>query len=76
LFALASLSFAYEQKSAILAPWIEDADLANVIAQLRNSGEVVIQVMAGDKVESAEYYCDRELIQQNKTWVVVRKSAT
>ena len=76
LFTLASLSFAYEQKSAILAPWIEDADLANVIAQLRNSGEVVIQVMAGDKVESAEYYCDRELIQQNKTWVVVRKSAT
>jgi len=76
LFTLASLSPEYQRKSVIVAPWMNDAALLEMIAQLRNAGEVVVQVMAGDAVESAEYQCDRELVHQNSVWVVVRKPAT
>jgi ATP phosphoribosyltransferase regulatory subunit len=57
----------------IAAPWIDDASLNSTIAQLRNRGEVVIQVLAGGKVESAEYECDRELVKRGSAWEVVQK---
>jgi len=33
----------------------------------------VIQVMAGETVEAAEYECDRELVQQGSDWEVKKK---
>jgi ATP phosphoribosyltransferase regulatory subunit len=73
LLTLANLSPIKVRKPVIAAPWIDDASLNSTIAQLRNRGEVVIQVLAGGKVESAEYECDRELVKRGSAWEVVQK---
>jgi ATP phosphoribosyltransferase regulatory subunit len=73
LLTLANLSHFDVRKMVIAAPWIDDAALNTAIAQLRNRGEVVIQVLSGGAVESAEYECDRELVKQGNAWEVVQK---
>ncbi len=73
LLTLANLSPLKVRKLAIVAPWLEDAGLSKAIAALRDSGEVVIQVMAGEKVDAAEYECDRELAKQGSSWEVKKK---
>lgn len=73
LLTLANLSQLNVRKMVIAAPWMDDAVLNTAIAQLRNRGEVVIQVLPGEVVESAEYECDRELVKQGNTWEVVQK---
>jgi len=73
LLTLASLSPLRARKLAIAAPWLNDAQLNQVITALRSQGEVVIQVMAGETVEAAEYECDRELVQQGSAWEVKKK---
>lgn len=73
LLTLANLSQLNVRKMVIAAPWMDDAALNQAIAQLRNRGEVVIQVLPGEVVESAEYECDRELVKQGNTWEVVQK---
>jgi len=73
LLTLANLSPLEVRKLAIAAPWLEDAALSKAVAVLRDSGEVVIQVMAGEKVDAAEYECDRELVKQGSSWEVKRK---
>jgi ATP phosphoribosyltransferase regulatory subunit len=73
LLTLANLSPLSVRKMAIAAPWLDDAALNTAIAQLRNRGEVVIQVLAGGEVETAEYVCDRELVKQGNVWEVVQK---
>jgi ATP phosphoribosyltransferase regulatory subunit len=73
LLTLANVSPLKVRKFAIVAPWLEDASLSKAIAALRDSGEVVIQVMAGETVEAAEYECDRELVKQGHSWEVKKK---
>jgi len=73
LLTLANLSPFNVRKMAIAAPWVDDATLSAAIAQLRHRGEVVIQLLTGGVVESAEYDCDRELVKQGNAWEVVQK---
>ena len=73
LLTLSNLSPLKVRKLAIAAPWLEDTALSKAIAALRDAGEVVIQVMAGEKVEAAEYECDRELVKQGSSWEVKKK---
>lgn len=73
LLTLANLAPLAQRKPAIVAPWTLEADLSNKIAELRNAGEVVIQALSGDEVETAEYFCDRELIKQGSSWLVKKK---
>jgi ATP phosphoribosyltransferase regulatory subunit len=73
LLTLANLSSLDVRRMAIAAPWLDDDALNAAIAQLRNRGEVVIQVLAGGEVESAEYVCDRELVKQGNSWEVKQK---
>ena len=73
LLTLANLAPAAQRRSAIVAPWIDDVLLTSKIAQLRQAGEVVIQAMTGDAVETAEYHCDRELVKQGSSWEVKKK---
>ncbi len=73
LLTLANLSPLNIRKLAILAPWIDDAELSKVIATLRSKGEVVIQIPVGTSVEAAEYECDRELVKQGNSWDVRQK---
>ena len=73
LLTLANLAPTAQRKSAIVAPWIDDALLSSQITKLRQAGEVVIQAMNGDAVETAEYLCDRELVKQGSAWEVQKK---
>jgi ATP phosphoribosyltransferase regulatory subunit len=73
LLTLANLSPLSTRKFAILAPWIEDAELSAIIETLRSKGEVVIQIPAGTSLEAAEYECDRELVKQGNSWEVNKK---
>jgi ATP phosphoribosyltransferase regulatory subunit len=73
LLTLANLSPQYVRKLAIAAPWLDDAVLNAAIAQLRSKGEIVIQVLAGNTVDAAEYECDRELVKQGNAWEVALK---
>lgn len=73
LLTLASLSPLSIRKMAIIAPWIEDAELGKAIDALRARGEVVIQAPAGTTLETAEYECDRELVKQGNAWEVKKK---
>lgn len=70
LLTLASLSKASALRLAIRAPWVHDRALEGQIMQLRQAGEVVIQVKEGEEFLSTQYRCDRELVQQAKNWVV------
>jgi ATP phosphoribosyltransferase regulatory subunit len=73
LLALSNLALVSQRKLAILAPWIEDVTLSDEISRLRNSGEVVIQMLSNEPVETAEYILDRELVKQGNAWEVVKK---
>jgi len=73
LLTLANLSPLNQRKLAILAPWIDDAQLSEVITSLRSQGEVVIQIPAGTTVEATEYQCDRGLVKQGNSWEVKKK---
>jgi len=73
LLTLASLSPNQKPKKAILAPWDNDAQLKQTIDSLRQAGEVVIQLNAGEPMQSAEYACDRELVKQGGKWIVNQK---
>ena len=73
LLTLASLSPNHYPKKAILAPWDNDAQLKQTIDSLRQAGEVVIQLNAGEPMQSTEYDCDRELVKQGGKWIVNQK---
>lgn len=55
---------------AILAPYLDDADLAKKIEMLRAQGEVVIIELPGHEGHRAELGCDRQLNKQDAGWVV------
>ena len=73
LLTLAGLSPLNPRKLAVLAPWIDDVALNQAIADLRNRGEVVVQVLPGEVLEAAEYECDRELVKQGSSWELKKK---
>ena len=73
LLTLASLSPHQKPKKSILAPWDNDAQLKQAIDSLRQAGEVIIQLNAGEPMQSAEYVCDRELVKQGGKWSVSQK---
>ena len=49
------------RKSSIRAPWGQDAALRAKIAELRASGEIVIQSLPGHENDQEEFDCDRVL---------------
>ena len=73
LLTLANLSPLNVRKTAIIAPWVEDAELSRAITTLRSQGEVVIQIPVGAVAQAAEYECDRELVKQGSSWEVKKK---
>jgi len=70
IMTLARLSNISPKKSAILAPWSNDASLTEEISKLRTQGEVVIQLLPGHEQDGDEFHCDRELVEQKGTWVL------
>lgn len=54
----------------ILAPNKDDAALRTTIAELRSTGERVVQVLADQEVIAGELGCDRELIKSGNEWKI------
>lgn len=69
---LARLMPTAERKPAIRAPWSTDAALRRKIAELRKSGEVVIQSLPGHNNDHDEFDCDRGLVCENGNWILQR----
>src|SRR5690606_6116674 len=57
-------------RAAIRAPWGNDAQLSQAIAQLRSQGETVVCILPGHESEVDEFHCDRALVQSAGQWVV------
>jgi ATP phosphoribosyltransferase regulatory subunit len=55
----------------ICAPHLDDAALRDKIAQLRASGEMVVEDLLGDAALRGELQCDRELVLRDGVWQVV-----
>lgn len=55
---------------AIRAPWGTDAALVAALRQLRDAGEVVVQVLPGQPHRLDEFIVDRELVLEAGTWNV------
>ncbi len=59
---------------AIQAPWGEQPDLLQAIAELRAAGNIVVQTLPGREADQQEYAFDRELVLGERGWqVVVRR---
>ena len=56
--------------SAVRAPAGFDAQLRQAMKDLRQAGEIVVQVFAGEHVEHDEFVFDRELVKRGNKWVV------
>ncbi len=55
---------------AILAPYVEDAALDEMIETLRSQGEVVLVDLPGHEDCQEELNCDRRLVKRNAQWLV------
>jgi len=58
------------RRGAILAPYADDAALAERIAELRAAGEVVVVDLPGHDGARAESACERQLVRRGKKWIV------
>lgn len=59
---------------AILAPPVDDEQLAALVDGLRSAGAIVVQRLAGDeRIDGLE--CDREICRRNGLWQVVARQA-
>ncbi len=67
---LASLAPKAQARRSILAPALEDAELAREIERLRGAGEIVIVEMPGQEQHRAELGCDRTLEKKDGKWRV------
>lgn len=67
---LARLMPGAERKRAIRAPWGKEAALRSKIAELRKTGEIVIQSLPGHEANQDEFDCDRALVFENENWIL------
>ena len=55
---------------AVRAPWGCDAALSAALRELRNAGNIVVQVLPGQQQSLDEFVFDRELVQIGNEWKV------
>ena len=67
---LARLMPAAARKPAVRAPWSTDAALRAKIAELRATGEIVVQTLPGHENDHDEFDCDRALVNENGNWIL------
>lgn len=67
---VARLSETEEVGGAILAPYAHvGSSLADAVARLRQQGEIVVELLPGEKVSEGPR-CDRQLVEQDGNWVI------
>ncbi|RZI81185.1 MAG: ATP phosphoribosyltransferase regulatory subunit [Rubrivivax sp.] len=57
-------------RTAVLAPWGEDAGLREAVRELRGQGHTVVCVLPGHEHDVQEFDCDRELALVDGRWTV------
>ena len=67
---LARLLPTAERTHAVRAPWGNAPELRDRIAELRKSGEIVIQNLPGHENDQDEFECDRVLVLDNGNWIL------
>lgn len=55
---------------AVRAPWGNDTALIAAVKQLRQNGEIVIQMLPGQELNLDEFVIDRELVSSDGQWQV------
>jgi ATP phosphoribosyltransferase regulatory subunit len=70
LKALSSHGGARAPRSAVRAPWGQDAALRAAVRRLREQGETVLCILPGHEHEAQEFDCDRELAAVGGQWVL------
>ncbi len=58
------------RRTAVRAPWREDASLRDAVRRLRQQGDTVVCILPGHEHEGEEFDCDRELVAAGGHWVV------
>ncbi|HLS50534.1 MAG TPA: ATP phosphoribosyltransferase regulatory subunit [Burkholderiaceae bacterium] len=61
---------AAQKVRAIRAPWGQEPQLRETLAQLRQAGEIVIQLLPGQATDLDEFIIDRELVWIDSKWQV------
>lgn len=56
--------------AAIRAPWGREPELVAAIAELRDAGQVVIQILPGHESEQQEFDCDREIVAEDGKFII------
>ena len=54
----------------IFAPASDDQSLINKIAELRASGNIVVQELAGQQATANDMNCEQKLVEENGEWVI------
>jgi ATP phosphoribosyltransferase regulatory subunit len=62
---------AQPQAGGVLAPLLDDVDLAAEVAALRARGEIVVSALPGHEGTWNEAGCDRQLVKRDGRWAVV-----
>ncbi len=70
LKALAEVALPTAVATAIRAPWSEEPGLRQAVRHLRQQGEIVVTLPAGQVSEVQAFECDRELVHVAGIWVV------
>ena len=70
LKVLAACGVPESRRTAVRAPWSEDAGLREAIRQLRAQGQAVVCILPGHEHEGEEFDCDRELLAVGGQWVL------
>jgi ATP phosphoribosyltransferase regulatory subunit len=70
LKALSSHGRPMPPRSAVRAPWGEEASLRSAVRRLREQGETVLCILPGHEHEAQEFDCDRELAAVGGQWVL------
>ncbi len=67
---LARLMPAAARNPAVRPPGITDAPVRANIAELRATGEIVVQTLPGHENDHDEFDCDRALVNENGNWIL------
>ena len=70
LKVLGACSLPETRRTAVQAPWSEDAGLREAIHQLRAQGQTVVCILPGHEHEGEEFDCDRQLLAVDSQWVL------
>ena len=67
---LARLTPVAKPKSAIRAPWGREPALVEMIQNLRQAGEIVIQILPGHESDQQEFDCDRVIVSEQGKFII------